>query len=88
MSVVCKPDLSAVLEQVKSCSPQDMNALAKAAIELARSIQTRAKQLQTSAERRQQAEAVSRQELWPATEAATVEETTREKLQALGYLDD
>jgi arylsulfatase A-like enzyme len=39
-------------------------------------------------ERRRRAEAVSQQELWPATEAATVEETTMKKLQALGYLDD
>lgn len=49
-------DLSGIAAQLEECSPDNVQSLADLAIELARQIQTRAKQLQTPAERRQQAE--------------------------------
>jgi RHH-type proline utilization regulon transcriptional repressor/proline dehydrogenase/delta 1-pyrroline-5-carboxylate dehydrogenase len=49
-------DLSLIYQELKNCDPSDMRSLAKVAIVLARALQNRAKQLQTPAERRQQAE--------------------------------
>lgn len=49
-------DLAAFAQSIESCDPNDMVAISEIAIKLAREIQTRAKQLQTPAERRQQAE--------------------------------
>ena len=49
-------DLSLITEQLESCEPTDLQSVAQVAIELARKIQTRAKELQTPAEKKQQAE--------------------------------
>lgn len=48
--------LSGLNRRFSTCRPDDLPSLAKIAIELARQIQIRAKQLQSPAERRQQAE--------------------------------
>lgn len=47
---------STISKDFKHCDPADLNQVGRVAVELARQIQTRAKQLQTPAERRQQAE--------------------------------
>ena len=49
-------ELSSFSDSIDACDPTDMQAISEVAIALAREIQTRAKQLQTPAERRQQAE--------------------------------
>ncbi len=49
-------DLSSIAAQLDHCLVDDPQSVAKVAIRLARQIQTRAKELQTPAERRQQAE--------------------------------
>lgn len=49
-------DLSSIANDLETCDVSDVQSIAKVAIQLARQIQTRAKQLQTPAERRQQAE--------------------------------
>ena len=49
-------DLSGIAAQLDACDVNDVQSLANVAMVLARQIQTRAKQLQTPAERRQQAE--------------------------------
>lgn len=49
-------DLSVIYDVLQSCDCSDPHSVARAAIALARHLQTRAKELQTPAERRQQAE--------------------------------
>ncbi len=49
-------DLSYIRSALHSCDAQDMHSVARVAVQLARHLQQRAKQLQTPAERRQQAE--------------------------------
>lgn len=49
-------DLSAFADGIELCDASDLESISRVAIQLARQIQTRAKQLQTPAERRQQAE--------------------------------
>lgn len=49
-------DLSGIAAELDQCDAGNLQSVARVAIELARQIQTRAKQLQTPAERRQQAE--------------------------------
>lgn len=49
-------DLSSLSQELASCDPGDSQRVAQVAIRLARQLQIRAKQLQTPAERRQQAE--------------------------------
>ncbi len=49
-------DLSVISTDLAQCTQQDIYSIARAAIALARHLQRRAKQLQTPAERRQQAE--------------------------------
>ncbi len=49
-------DLSWLSQELVNCSPSDSQRVAELAIKLARQLQLRAKQLQTPAERRQQAE--------------------------------
>jgi RHH-type transcriptional regulator, proline utilization regulon repressor / proline dehydrogenase / delta 1-pyrroline-5-carboxylate dehydrogenase len=49
-------DLAKIAERADACDPQNLGQLASIAIDLARAMQTRAKELQTPAERRQQAE--------------------------------
>ncbi|GAB5403235.1 MAG: bifunctional proline dehydrogenase/L-glutamate gamma-semialdehyde dehydrogenase [Aureliella sp.] len=49
-------NLSSILDQLESVDADDLQSVAAAAIQLARQIQTRGGQLQTPAERRQQAE--------------------------------
>ncbi|MEZ6133661.1 MAG: hypothetical protein R3C53_02005 [Pirellulaceae bacterium] len=49
-------DLSLIASKLPNCRADDLASVAQVAIELARAIQIRAKQLQTPAERRQQAE--------------------------------
>lgn len=49
-------NLTSIAESLNQCDADNLESVAEVAIELARQIQTRAKQLQTPAERRQQAE--------------------------------
>jgi RHH-type transcriptional regulator, proline utilization regulon repressor / proline dehydrogenase / delta 1-pyrroline-5-carboxylate dehydrogenase len=49
-------NLGLIADELEHCDPQDVHSVARVAITLARAIQTRAKELQTPAERRQQAE--------------------------------
>ncbi len=49
-------DLSLVSQELDACDPSDNQSVARVAVALARQLQRRAKQLQTPAERRQQAE--------------------------------
>lgn len=49
-------NLTSIADQLAKCDVNDIRSIARAAIVLARQIQVRAKQLQTPAERRQQAE--------------------------------
>jgi RHH-type transcriptional regulator, proline utilization regulon repressor / proline dehydrogenase / delta 1-pyrroline-5-carboxylate dehydrogenase len=49
-------NLSSISEELKRCDVNDISSIARVAIVLARQIQVRAKELQTPAERRQQAE--------------------------------
>ena len=49
-------DLSSIASQLEACDASDLQSVAQASVVLARQIQTRAKELQTPAERRQQAE--------------------------------
>lgn len=49
-------DLSSIQASLDRCDANDLRSIAQVAVEVARQIQTRAKQLQTPAERRQQAE--------------------------------
>src|SRR5690349_7675650 len=51
-----KPELAAALQKLQPTKPDGENPLVAKAIELARRLQQRAQELQTSAERRQQAE--------------------------------
>ncbi|MFN3193495.1 MAG: bifunctional proline dehydrogenase/L-glutamate gamma-semialdehyde dehydrogenase [Aureliella sp.] len=51
-----KLQLDSLLADIEACDPQEPKSVAEVAISLARAIQTRAKKLQTPAERRQQAE--------------------------------
>lgn len=49
-------DLSVIQDALQSCDGRDLHSVARVAIRLARHLQTRAQELQTPAERRQQAE--------------------------------